>query len=68
MVNNTLEEFSTFAAQTMLLFLNSPTDNIDSENENYESFYDADTNFTIDYDESNGFEGEGGLVMLLEPK
>ncbi|CAD8161174.1 unnamed protein product [Paramecium pentaurelia] len=68
MVNNTIEQFSTFASETMLLFLDSPTDNLDSEFENYESFYDADTNFTIDYDDSNGFEGYGGLVMLLEPK
>ncbi|CAD8081957.1 unnamed protein product [Paramecium sonneborni] len=67
-VNNTMEQFSTFAPETMLLFLDSPTDNLDSDQENYEGFYDADTNFTIDYDDSNGFEGNGGLVMLLEPK
>ncbi|CAD8080526.1 unnamed protein product [Paramecium sonneborni] len=67
-VNNTMEQFSTFAPETMLLFLDSPTDNLGSDNENYEGFYDAETNFTIDYDDTNGFEGNGGLVMLLEPK
>lgn len=52
----------------MLLFLNSPTSDIGSENENFDNFEDADSGFVIDYDPNNGYEGTGGLVMLLEPK
>lgn len=52
----------------MLLFLDSPTSDADNENENFDNFIETDSGFEIDYDPTNGYEGTGGLVMLLEPK
>lgn len=52
----------------MLLFIDDPLSNIDSEYENYDDFKDTETDFEIGYDKTNGYGGYGGLVMLLEPK
>lgn len=52
----------------MLLFINDPLGDIDSEYENYDDFNDIESDFVIEYDKTNGYGGYGGLVMLLEPK